>query len=148
MSTHQTPADVTPPTHEILPLVTLAVEHVFDTLTRQPVFEPTVLAVTHEGRQGMWTLPELVPEQAAAAVADIQPTPERAVAVFDGEVQTPQGPRPAVVVEAFDAAAVTSTRLVFRYVPGVPGTDLTGRIEGEPILVANDHNPLFGQVRD
>ena len=28
-----------------------------------------------------------------------------------------------------------------------PGTEVTGRVEGEPILVANGHNPLFGQVR-
>lgn len=144
----QTPeTPVTPPTHEILPLVSLAVDHVFDTLTRQAVFDPTILAVTADGARGMWTLPDLAPEQAAAEVGRIQPLPQRAVAVFDGEVQTPQGPRPAVAVEAFDAGAVQSVRLVFEYVPGIPGTEITGRIEGEPHIVANGHNPLFGQIR-
>ena len=103
----------TPPGGELLPLISLAVEHVFDTLGRQPVFAPTILAVAADGQRGMWEHPDLEPEQAAATVAKISPRPTRAVAVFDGEIETADGPRPAVAVEAFDAAALASTRMVF-----------------------------------
>ena len=75
----------TPPGGELLPLISLAVEHVFDTLGRQSVFAPTILAVAADGQRGMWEHPDLEPEQAAATVAKISPRPTRAVAVFDGE---------------------------------------------------------------
>ena len=50
----------TPPGGELLPLISLAVEHVFDTLGRQPVFAPTILAVTADGQRGMWEHPDPV----------------------------------------------------------------------------------------
>ena len=46
----------TPPGGELLPLISLAVEHVFNTLGRQPVFAPTILAVTADGQRGMWAV--------------------------------------------------------------------------------------------
>lgn len=135
-------ATPTPPTHELLPLITLAVEHVFDTLSRQPVFHPTILAVTADGQRGMWEHPGLEPEQAAAEVARISPRPARAVAVFEGETPTPDGPRPAVAVEGFDAAAPDSVRLVFSYLPGVPAAEIDAQVQGDPQVVANGPNPL------
>ena len=134
----------TPPGNELLPLISLAVEHVFDTLGRQPVFAPTILAVAADGRRGMWEHPDLAPEKAAAAIAEISPRPARAVAVFDGEIETADGPRPAVAVEAFDAAALASTRMVFPYLPGVAAAGLAARVDGDPQVVANGPNPLFG----
>ncbi|MDY6055800.1 hypothetical protein [Micrococcus sp.] len=131
-----------PPSHEMLPLITLAVEHVFDTLTREPAFTPTLLAVTADDQRGMWPIPELTPENAAEAVGAISPTPARAVAVFDGEVQTPLGPRLAIAIEAFDASRPRSTRLVVEYARAVPGTDLGPRLTGEPQVVAEGPNPL------
>lgn len=134
----------TPPGGELLPLISLAVEHVFDTLGRQSVFAPTILAVAADGQRGMWEHPDLEPEQAAATVATISPRPTRAVAVFDGEVETADGPRPAVAVEAFDAAALASTRMVFPYLPGVAAAGIAARVDGDPQVVANGPNPLFG----
>ena len=84
------------------------------------------------------------PEQAAATVAKISPRPTRAVAVFDGEIETADGPRPAVAVEAFDAAALASTRMVFPYLPGVAAAGIAARVDGDPQVVANGPNPLFG----
>ncbi|MEW1965699.1 hypothetical protein AB0302_09950 [Micrococcus sp. NPDC078436] len=137
-------APPTPPSAAMLPLITLGVEHVFDTLSSQPVFHPTILAVTAEGMQGMWTHPDLTPEGAAQAVAELVPRPERAVAVFDGEVETPDGPRPAVAVEAFEAGSLTSVRVIVRYLPGVPAAGLDAQVEGDPEVAANGPNPLFG----
>lgn len=137
-------ATPTPPTRDLLPLITLSVEHVFDTLGRRPVFHPTILAVTADGQRGMWEHPDLEPEQAAAEVAKISPRPARAVAVFEGEAATEDGPRPAVAVEAFDAAALASVRLVFTYLPGVPGAGIAAQVDGDPQVVANGPNPLFG----
>lgn len=137
-------ATPTPPRAELLPLITLGVEHVFDTLSRRPVFHPTILAVTADGQRGMWEHPDLEPEQAAAEVAKISPRPAQAVAVFEGEVETEDGPRPAVAVEGFDAAALTSVRLVFSYLPGVPAAGIAAQVDGDPQVVANGPNPLFG----
>lgn len=134
----------TPPSAAMLPLIGLGVEHVFDTLASQPVFHPTVLAITAEGQRGMWTLPDLIPEAAAQAVAELTPRPQQAVAVFEGEMETPDGPRPAVAVEAFEAGALASVRLLFRYLPGVPEAGLTPQVDGEPTVSANGPNPLFG----
>ena len=100
--------------------------------------------VTADGQRGMWEHPDLEPEQAAATVAKISPRPTRAVAVFDGEIETADGPRPAVAVEAFDAAALASTRMVFPYLPGVAAAGIAARVDGDPQVVANGPNPLFG----
>ena len=47
-------------------------------------------------------------------------------------------------MEAFDAAALASTRMVFPYLPGVAAAGITARVDGDPQVVANGPNPLFG----
>ena len=136
----ETAPEPTPPSERMAPLIQLGVAHVFDTLTRQDFFPPTILAISDEGRRGMWARPDLTPEGAAEAVAALRPRPAQALAVFDGRVKTPEGTRPAVGLEAFEAGTLASVRLVQWYRVGGPGSP--AEADGAPEVVANGPNPL------
>ncbi|WP_217565435.1 hypothetical protein, partial [Micrococcus sp. GbtcB5] len=88
------------------------------------------------GQRGVGEHRDPRPDQAAATVAKISPRPTRAVAVFGGEIETADGPRPAVAVEAFDAAALASSRMVFPYLPGVAAAGIAARVGGGPLVAA------------
>lgn len=124
------------------PLIDLAVEHGLDLLGRGLDLQPTVLAVTAEGMRGMWTEPDLTPEDAAGFVGRIEPRPARAVAVFDGGVQTDEGLTPSYFVESFEAGQDMSVRLVVPHDVGHAEEGIAPKVLGEPTLVANGPNPL------
>lgn len=135
--------DVRPASHYILPLIGLAVEHVFDVLGREGEFTPTILATAEDGTQGMWAIDDLVPEDAATYVAQIQPTPRTAVAVFHGEGEDVEGTRfPAVFTESFEAGEDSSVRMVFPFTLGDPDSEDGPQLDGEPTVVANGPNPI------
>lgn len=148
------PSDGTPPSEGVpaaqvvgfsaamAPLIDLAVEHGLDLLGRGQDLQPTVLAVTAQGMRGMWTEPDLTPEDAAGFVGRIEPRPARAVAVFDGGVQTDEGLTPAYFVESFEAGQDVSVRLVVPHDVGHAEEGIAPKALGEPTLVANGPNPL------
>ncbi len=136
------PAGVVGPSDEMVPLIGLAVEHRLDLMGRGEDLEPTVLAITADGMRGMWTSPEMTPEDAAGFVGRIEPRPARAVAVFDGGVQTDEGLTPAYFVESFEAGQDVSVRLVVPHDVGHAEEGIAPKALGEPTLVANGPNPL------
>lgn len=127
---------------EMVPLIGLAVEHGLDLLGQGQDLPPTVLAITADGMRGMWTEPNLTPEEAAGFVGNIEPRPAQAVAVFDGGVQTDEGLSPAYFVESFEAGQDVSVRMVFPHDVGHAEAGVAPKILGEPTVVANGPNPL------
>lgn len=136
------PQDVVGFSDEMVPLIGLAVEHGLDLMGRGEELEPTVLAITADGMRGMWTDPEMVPEEAAGFMAKIDPRPVQAVAVFHGGVQQEDGLVPAYFVESFEAGQDVSVRMVFLHSVGDPEAGEEPQLLGEPSLVANGPNPL------
>ncbi|MDO5633701.1 MAG: hypothetical protein Q4G34_02330 [Micrococcus sp.] len=152
--TPQTPDDGAPTDalatyqDEMVPLIGLAVEHGLDLLSQGENLLPTILAVTDDGQQGMWTLPDLNPEDVASHVAQIEPRPAKAVAVFDGLVGTddPDVMQPTFFVESFQADDDVSIRMIFPHDLGDPESGLEPRILEDPTVVANGINPLGGPL--
>lgn len=126
----------------MVPLVGLAVEHGLDLMGRGEDLEPTVLAITADGMRGMWTDPQLTPQDAAGFVAKIDPRPARAVAVFHGGVQLEEGLVPAYFLESFEAGTPSSVRMIVRHSVGNPEAGEAPAMLGEPTLVGNGPNPL------
>ena len=136
------PQDVVGFSEKMAPLIDLAVSHGLDLLGRGEDLQPTVLAVTADGMRGMWTEPELTPEDAAGFVGRIEPRPEQAVAVFDGGIQTEEGLTPAYFVESFEAGQDFSVRMVFPHDVGHAEKGIAPTVLDEPSLVGNGENPL------
>lgn len=136
------PEDVVGVSDEMVPLVGLAVEHGLDLMGQGKDLEPTVLAITADGMRGMWTDPEMTPEDSAGFVAKIDPRPAQAVAVFHGGVEQEGGLAPAYFVESFEAGQEVSVRMVFLHSVGNPDTGEKPRMLGEPTVVGNGPNPL------
>lgn len=136
------PEDVVGYSEEMVPLIGLAVEHGLDLLGRGKDLDPTVLAITADGMRGMWTDPNMTPEDSAAFVAKIDPRPAKAVAVFHGGLEEEDGLVPAYFVESFEAGREQSVRLVVRHSMGDPDTGEEAAMLGEPTLVGNGPNPL------
>lgn len=136
------PEGVVGPSDEMVPLIGLAVEHGLDLMGRGEDLEPTVLAMTADGMRGMWTSPEMTPEDSAGFVAKIDPRPAKAVAVFHGGVEQEDGLAPAYFVESFEAGTAQSVRLVFLHSVGDQETGEAPQTLGEPTVVGNGPNPL------
>ena len=124
------------------PAATVAASVAIALLTplRTEIFRAPFQVSSVSGLITEWARPDLTPEGAAEAVAALRPRPAQALAVFDGRVKTPEGTRPAVGLEAFEAGTLASVRLVQWYRVGGPGTP--AEADGAPEVVANGPNPL------
>lgn len=128
-----------PPSQAVSPLVFLAIQHAMETLGQGEGLEPFLLATTADDQKGMWRFPGADTDHVTAQLAQLDPKPNLAVSVFDGQMPTDDGLHDALIITAWDAAEPHSAQVVQLYTAqdGAEGTPV-----GTPMVYANGENVL------